>query len=159
MIEEAALRDHDVTIVRSVQARREVLWRLWTESCHLARWWGPHGFTNPECSIDPRPGGDLRILMRSPDGEEYLNVGTVRVAEPPRRLVFTVALLDVDGDRRLENLTSVEMVDHGATTEVTVQVEVLHATAAARNNLAGMRRGWSESLERLALIGAEGVHP
>ena len=159
MIEEAALRAYDVTIVRSVPARPEVVWRLWTESCHLARWWGPHGFTNPECSIDPRPGGDLRILMRSPDGEEYLNVGTVRVVEPPWRLVFTVALLDDDGDRRLENLTSVEMVDRGAATEVTVQVEVLHATAAARNNLAGMRRGWSESLDRLALIRAKGVHP
>jgi uncharacterized protein YndB with AHSA1/START domain len=132
------------------------LWRLWTEPRHLAEWWGPHGFTNPECSIDPRPGGELRILMRSPEGEEYLNVGVVQVAEAPKRLVFTITLLNADGSRRLENLTTVDLSDRGGATEVTVRVRVLHATPDARENLAGMQDGWSESLERLARTTGKG---
>jgi uncharacterized protein YndB with AHSA1/START domain len=79
--EPAGLGVQDLLISRTVKARREVVWRLWTEPRHLAEWWAPHGFTNPECSIDPWPGGELRILMRSPEGEEYLNVGMVQVAE------------------------------------------------------------------------------
>lgn len=156
MLEDAALRSHDLTLVRRVELRREIVWRLWTESRHLARWWGPHGFTNPQCSIEPRVGGRLRILMRSPDGEEFLNVGRIEVAEPPQRLVFTIALLDGDGGRRLENLTTVELADLGAATAVTVRVRVLHATPDARDNLAGMRDGWSESLTRLAQVKHEG---
>jgi uncharacterized protein YndB with AHSA1/START domain len=88
--------------------------------------------------------------MRSPDDEEYLNVGTVRVADEPRLLVFSIALVNTDGTVRLENLTTVELEDRGAATEVTVRVQVLRATPDARENLAGMREGWSESLERLA---------
>jgi uncharacterized protein YndB with AHSA1/START domain len=88
--------------------------------------------------------------MRSPDDEEYLNVGIVRVADEPRLLVFSIALVNTDSTVRLENLTTVELEDRGAATEVTVRVQVLRATPDARENLAGMRDGWSESLDRLA---------
>lgn len=140
----------EMVLTRTVRLERSLVWRLWTESRHLAAWWGPHGFTSPECSIDATPGGEVRILMRSPDDEEYLNVGTVRIVDAPRLLVFSIALANTDGTVRLENLTTVELVDRGASTEVTVRVQVLRATPDARENLAGMRDGWSESLDRLA---------
>jgi hypothetical protein len=44
---------------------------VWTDPSHLAQWWGPHGFTNPVCEMDVRPGGALRIVMRAPDGTDY----------------------------------------------------------------------------------------
>jgi uncharacterized protein YndB with AHSA1/START domain len=156
MAEEAVPRVPDLLITRMVKARREVVWRLWTDPDHLAEWWGPRGFTNPECSIDPRAGGELRILMRSPDGEEYLNVGTIQETEAPKRLVFTIALLNRDGSHRLQNLTTVDLADRDGATEVTVRVQVLHATPDARENLAGMRDGWSESLEKLAQTAEKG---
>src|ERR1700734_3806632 len=84
----------EMVLTRTIQLERGLVWRLWTESRHLGAWWGPHGFTNPECSIDPTAGGEVRILMRSPHGEEYLNVGAVRVADEPRLLVFSIALVD-----------------------------------------------------------------
>jgi uncharacterized protein YndB with AHSA1/START domain len=140
----------EMVLTRTVRLERGLVWRLWTESRHLASWWGPHGFTNPECSIDATPGGEVRILMRSPADEEYLNVGTVKVADEPRLLVFSIALVNRDGTVRLENLTTVELEDRGVATEVTVRVQVLRATPDARENLAGMREGWSESLDRLA---------
>ena len=142
----------EMVLTRTVRLERSLVWRLWTESRHLAAWWGPHEFTNPECSIDATPGGEVRILMCSPDDEEYLNVGTVRVADEPRLLVFSIALVNTDGTVRLENLITVELEDRGATTEVTVRVQVLHATPDSRENLAGMRDGWSESLDRLAVL-------
>ncbi|SEO85728.1 SRPBCC domain-containing protein [Amycolatopsis saalfeldensis] len=93
-IEDALLTPREVVFTRTVRVERSLVWRLWTESRHLAQWWGPHGFTNPECAIDPRPGGRLGILLRSPDGDEYLNVGAVQLIDPPAQLVFTVALLN-----------------------------------------------------------------
>ena len=142
-------------VTRTVNAQRSLVWRLWTESRHLAAWWGPHCFTNPECAIDPRPGGQLRIVMRAPNGEEFVNVGTVRSVNPPKRLVFTLTLLNADGSPRLENLTTVDLVDGGASTQVTVRVQVLYATEEAHENMAGMNDGWSQSLERLSDLGAK----
>jgi uncharacterized protein YndB with AHSA1/START domain len=152
-----ASRLDELVLTRTVRLERRLVWRLWTESRHLAAWWGPHGFTNPECSIDATPGGEVRILMRSADGEEYLNVGTVKVADEPRSLVFSIALINPDGSVRLENLTTVELEDRGLVTEVTVRVQVLRATPEASENLAGMRDGWSESLDRLAGLENEGA--
>src|ERR1700677_99506 len=148
----SALRE--LVLTRTVAMDRALVWRLWTEPQHLAQWWGPHGFTNPECSIEPRPGGRLRIRMRSLDGQEYLNAGIVQVAEPPERLVFTIALLNPDGSCRLENRITVDLIERGAATEVTVRVQVLQATTDAGENLAGMGGGWSESLARLAEMAA-----
>ncbi|HEY2059644.1 MAG TPA: SRPBCC domain-containing protein [Amycolatopsis sp.] len=156
-IEDALLSPREVVFTRAVKAERSLVWRLWTESRHLAQWWGPYGFTNPECAIDPRPGGRLRILMRSPEGGEYLNVGAVQVLDPPARLVFTVALLNPDGSRRLENRVTADFADRGGETEVTVRVEVLHATPEAREDLAGMSDGWNGSLHRLSMLVAEGA--
>lgn len=111
-----------------------------------------------ESGVLDRPAGGRRATDPDalPDGAEYVNVGTVQEAEAPKRLVFTIALLNRDGSRRLQNLTTVDLADRGEATEVTVQVRVLHATPDARDNLAGMRDGWSESLQKLSNAAEEG---
>lgn len=144
-------------IARVVYGRREVVWRMWTDSAHLAAWWGPHGFTNPECSIEPRPGGHIRILMRSADGQEFLNVGTVESIHEPERLAFTISLLDDDGQPRLTNHTTIEFEDRGPETKVTVQVRAELIRPEAQENVKGMHNGWLESLERLSRTIEEGL--
>lgn len=44
-------------ITRTFNAPRDLVFRAWTEPRLLTRWWGPHGFTLPFCTIDLRPGG------------------------------------------------------------------------------------------------------
>ena len=61
---EAASRE--ITITRLVDAPRELVFRAWTAAEHLARWWGPEGFTVPECESDPRPGGAIRMNRCDP---------------------------------------------------------------------------------------------
>jgi uncharacterized protein YndB with AHSA1/START domain len=84
-------------------------------------------------------------------------VGTVKVADEPQLLIFSIALVNPDDSVRLENLTTVELEDCGLATEVTVRVRVLRTTPEASKNLAGMRDGWSESLDRLAGLETDGV--
>lgn len=40
----------------------------------LPRWWGPEGFTCRTEAIEPRPGGEWRVMLVGPDGREYDNV-------------------------------------------------------------------------------------
>lgn len=67
----------DRTIV--IGARPDTVFRFFTDSGRWARWWGAGS------SIDPRPGGDMRI--RYPDGREAS--GQVIEIDPPKRIVFT----------------------------------------------------------------------
>jgi uncharacterized protein YndB with AHSA1/START domain len=150
-IDDAVLPEHrELTLVRVYDAPRALVFKAFTDPAHLARWWGPHGFTTPVCEFDARPGGALRIHMRASDGRVHVTQGEVREIVIPDRLVFVIALREDDGSIRLENLTTVTFAEHDGKTELTLHVRVLQATAAAAPNLAGMRIGWSQSLERLA---------
>jgi uncharacterized protein YndB with AHSA1/START domain len=62
-----------------VAADRDVVFRFLSDDARWAAWWGAGS------SIDPRPGGAVRI--RYPDGTEV--AGTVEEIVPPARLVFT----------------------------------------------------------------------
>lgn len=143
----------ELTLTRTFNAPRNLVFAAFTDPAQLAQWWGPHNFTNPVCEIDPRIGGKLRIDMRGPAGTVHDVIhkltGTIREFVPPERLVFTVALHETDGSTRLENLTSVSLVEHAGKTTITLHVRVIHATAAAEQNLAGMAAGWGQSLDRL----------
>jgi uncharacterized protein YndB with AHSA1/START domain len=162
----------ELTLVRTFDAQRELVFAAFTDPRHLAQWWGPHGFTNPVCEFNARPGGALRIHMRGPDGGIYKAQGVVREIVTPERLVFTIAVREDGGGIRLENLTSVTFVEgtgvegtgvegmdvegggaeHAGKTTLTLHVRVLQATAAATANLAGMPVGWSQSLDRLGAL-------
>jgi len=149
-IDDAVLPEHrELTLVRVYDAPRALVFKAFTDPVHLARWWGPHGFTTPLCEFDARPGGLLRVHMRAPDGSVHVTQGEVREIVAPERFAFTIALLEDDGSIRLENLTTVTLVEHAGKTELTLHVRVLQATAAGAPNLAGMQVGWSQSLERL----------
>src|SRR5512133_1069200 len=67
----ADLGSKGVTLTRTFDAPREVVWRAWTDPKLLAKWWGPRMFTTPRCEVDVRPGGAILIDMRGPDGVIY----------------------------------------------------------------------------------------
>ena len=52
---------------RICDAPGELVFKAWTDSKHMEQWWGPHGFANPVCEMDVRPGGSYRIHMRGPN--------------------------------------------------------------------------------------------
>ena len=151
----------EVTLTRTFDAPRELVFRMWTDPVHIAKWWGPHGFTNPVCELDVRPGGALLIHMQGPDGVVYPMKGVFQEVVVPERLVFTDSALEDDaGCAGLEGITTVTFTEHDGKTTITVEAVIFNATPAAAAALAGMEEGWSQSLERLAALVAmasEGV--
>ena len=137
-------------LTRVFAAPRPLIFRLWTDAQHVAQWWGPHGFTNPVCQLDARPGGAIRIDMRGPDGTVYPMTGRYRDIVEPERLVFASAALDAAGQPLFEVLTTVIFSEQGSMTSLALEAHVVEATAAADPYLAGMDAGWTQSLERLA---------
>jgi uncharacterized protein YndB with AHSA1/START domain len=150
-----ASSEWDLVMTRVFDAPRELVFKAWTETKHVAQWWGPKRFTNPVCEMDVRPGGTIRIHMRAPDGVVYPMTGVFQEIVVPERLVFVSSALDDKGNSMFDVLSTVTFADQGAKTTLTLQLRVIKSTAAAPQYLRGMETGWMQSLDRLGeLLGA-----
>jgi uncharacterized protein YndB with AHSA1/START domain len=80
--------DREIVTTRVLEAPRELVWRVWTDPQHVAKWWGPTGFTTTTTAMDVRKGGQWRFTMHGPDGRDYANLVTFLEVEAPARLVY-----------------------------------------------------------------------
>jgi uncharacterized protein YndB with AHSA1/START domain len=139
----------DLVMTRTFDAPRELVFKAWTDPKQVQQWWGPHGFTNPRCEVDARPGGAIRIDMRGPDGMVYPMKAAFEEVREPERLVFVTSALDDKGNSMFDVRNTVTLVERRGKTELTLQAQVIRSTAVAPQYLKGMEVGWSQSLERL----------
>jgi uncharacterized protein YndB with AHSA1/START domain len=144
--------EREVIITRLFNAPRALVFQAWTDPQHLARWWGPKGFSNPVCEADVRPGGAWRIVMRGPDGTEYPGGGVYHEIVVPERLVFTNIAWDRGGKPILDGLTTVTFAEHGGGTKLVLQTRATGLVSYAAQMLEGMEAGWTQSLERLEAL-------
>ena len=140
----------EITITRTFDAPRKLVFSMWTDAKHLAAWWGPHGWTNPRAEADPRPGGKILIHMQAPDGTVHPMGGVFDEIVPHERIVLTTFVDMPDGKRVLEARTTVTFQDVGRKTKVTVNASGVGFTDFSANMLAGMEAGWSQSLDKLS---------
>lgn len=83
--------DSEIVLIREFDAPPEMMWRVWTDPDLLARWFGPEGFTNHDCVVEPRVGGRWQVIMRGPEGtdfnQDYPIKSMIVELDPPHRLV------------------------------------------------------------------------
>ncbi|MFC3106967.1 SRPBCC domain-containing protein [Undibacterium arcticum] len=162
---QAPAAGNEFVISRLLDAPRTLVFQAWTDPTQMARWFGPHNFTNPVCEIDLRVGGAHRIVMRSPDGVDYPIKGVYREIVAPERLVMTLdcsehpdAWHDMVKPNRArdernpagEMLSTVTFEDVDGKTKLTIRTRFESATIRDAMLKMGMTEGWTESLERLA---------
>ena len=82
----------DLVLERIVDVPTELVWIAWTTPEHIKRWFTPAPWTTVDCEIDLRPGGIFRTVMRSPEGQEFPNVGCYLEVIENKKLVWTNAL-------------------------------------------------------------------
>jgi uncharacterized protein YndB with AHSA1/START domain len=139
----------ELILTRILRAPRSLVFGAWTDPKHLARWWGPRGFTTTTYSMDVRPGGEWRFVMPGPDGTDSKNRIVYLEVDEPERLVYDH--FGEEGDEKEKFQTTVTFLDRGTTTEVVMRA--LFPTAAAREFAAekhGAIEGGKQTLERLA---------
>lgn len=83
----------DLVLERELDVPVELVWEAWTDPESIKHWFAPKPWEITECEIDLRAGGMFRSVMRSPDGDEYPNLGCYLDIVPLQRLIFTDALL------------------------------------------------------------------
>lgn len=83
-----ASADREFVHSRLIDAPRDRLFRAFAEPAHLARWWGPDGFTSTFEIFELRPGGRWRFVLHGPDGSNYPNDNVFREIVAPERVVI-----------------------------------------------------------------------
>jgi uncharacterized protein YndB with AHSA1/START domain len=77
-----------IVMTRLFDARRELVWKVITDPKHVAEWYGGHGFTNPVCEMDIRPGGRWHHVMQAPTGAQFTIDAVFTEVREPERLAW-----------------------------------------------------------------------
>ena len=83
------MEDREIVISRVFDAPREKVWRAMTDPAQVVKWWGPRRFTTTIETMNVKPGGLWKHVMRGPDGTEYPNESIFTEVVAPERIVYT----------------------------------------------------------------------
>jgi uncharacterized protein YndB with AHSA1/START domain len=154
-------------INRAFDAPIDVLFRMWTDPEHLARWLPPTGFTMKTLRADVRPGGENTYSMTN--GRDVTFHGRIRYREltPPSRIVYTQEFTDEQGrisrhphvptwPETMLTVVQLEEEEPGRT-RVTVIWEPYGEASAAeleffRGFRSSMNQGWAGSFDKLEAL-------
>lgn len=160
---QAEVAERQVILTRDFNAPRELVFRAWTESEAIARWWGPHGFTTEVVENDLRVGGQYQFVMRDADGNGFPVRGQYTEITPPSRLVMTddcscmpaqwLELYAAEEIARGDSIlnTSVLALEDLGDGRTRLRLEMTCCSNRLRDGLveAGMNEGWGQSFEKL----------
>jgi uncharacterized protein YndB with AHSA1/START domain len=138
-----------IRLERIIKAPREAVFDAWFSAEMLRRWW-PAGsdWETPVADVEPRVGGRLRLVMRSPEGEEFGGSGEYLEIERPERLAFKWTW-DGHAAHEGDQVIEVELNDRGdGTTQVLLTNRGLADDEAKRSH----REGWEASFDNLERV-------
>ena len=128
-------------ISRLLNASRNLVFEMWSKPEHLARWWGPNGFTLPRCKMDFRTAGAFQLVMRAPDGADFpLRGEYLEIIEPER-----IAFHEFHSQHGHEVFTIITLLEEDGKTRLIVQQAYLFESDATQ----GAPEGWQQTLNRL----------
>ena len=157
--ETAVVTDKDVRISHFFKADRGLVWRFWSEPDLMALWWGPNGFTAPIVKIDLKVGGKYMLVMRSPEGKDFRNIGNYNEVKEPEHMEMTVSFADEKGNvvpasyyGMGENFPLVMILSVDFTEENGGTRLILHYKGSSvldESYRKGMTEGWNEQFDKL----------
>ena len=115
-----------VRIERTFDAPAEAVFDAWTSPEVMRRWFHCEpDWETPQAEVDLRVGGQVRVVMRRPDGNEIGAGGKYTLIDRPRRLEMIWTFDDDPSNRQLIVLsfsesagsTTVVMVNSGISTD------------------------------------------
>ena len=141
----------DLVLERHADVPPALVWKAWTTPEHLVQWFAPRPWTITECELDLRPGGRLRFVMRSPEGELYPNEGCYLEVVPTERLVWTDALLPGYRPSAEPFFTAVILIEPDGNGGTHYTAIAIHRDAEGRrkHEEMGFHQGWGQVFDQM----------
>lgn len=153
-----AAASRQVTITRTLDAPRELVFRMWSRPELLTRWYAPRRCRLEVLHFDFRVGGEFRSRIREPDGSGCLCSAIFTEITEPERIAYTLCFVDEEGrfvsaksvgadaDWPDRTTVTVTFVEQNGRTTMTLQQTVLESVAKRT----GAYPSWLEMLDRLS---------
>lgn len=138
--------DLEILMTRDFAARRELVFRAYTDPALIPKWWGLRDHTTTVDQMDVRPGGAWRFVCRDAEGNVFAFRGEYKEVVPPQKLVYTFEFEPMAGHVMTETVTF-----HEQKGKTRVTTRSTYASKADRDGMiaSGMERGAAESCDRL----------
>jgi uncharacterized protein YndB with AHSA1/START domain len=136
-----------VTITRTFNAPRALVWKALSEAEHAIRWWGPHRHKNRILEWDWRVGGNYKIESIIDDSTKIVFFGDYLEIEAPSKVVQTFSFDQLPpGAHSVDAVTLTEKDGKTIYTNVSTLPDV-----ESRDGMlaTGMETGVVEGFERL----------
>jgi len=141
MSQAAVASPSSLVVSRTYPATQERVFKAWTDANQLGQWFAPSDDYTTKASVDLRIGHEYRIAITHKGGNVHNVVGTYRLIEPPRKLIYTWRWEGAPTD----TLVTVDFAPEGDATKVTITHEQFLSTEDRdRHN-----EGWKGCVERL----------
>jgi uncharacterized protein YndB with AHSA1/START domain len=148
----------DLVIDRSIDVPVEKVWAAWTQPELMKQWFTPRPWKTVEVDNDLRPGGRANVIMESPEGQRFPNIGSYLEVIPHQRLTFTSVLLEnfqpapkpENGAMDMPFTASIIMKDLGnGRTRYIAHVRHADAKGCKAHADMGFHHGWGAALDQL----------
>lgn len=81
-------KDRELLVIKMLNAPIDLIWQAWIKPDHIAKWWGPNGFTTTITSMNTKPDGEWDLVMHGPDGVDYKNKSIFKQIMPYKKIVY-----------------------------------------------------------------------
>lgn len=140
----------ELRITRVFSAPRALVYQAWTDPAMLVKWFGCAAFSIISATADAVEGGSWRVLMRSPEGEDFPAYGRYLELKPVERIVMThhweKRTAEVNPSHHTTRV-SMELFEENDGTRLEFRQTGL-ANEASRDSHIG---GWCDSMDALAM--------
>jgi len=148
-----------VSTERTFNASEADVWRVWTDSDSIQKWWGPKGYTALVVRNDVREGGSYLWAMKSEKGKVFWNTGTYRKVVANKKIVSTMSFSNENG--KTIPGSQVPVPGHWPN-ELTVIVEFSESAGKARVTVREVgiplivyplsKIGWAQQFDKIQLL-------
>lgn len=142
--------DTEITMIRTFDAPRHLVWAAMTQPQHIKRWWGRGN--DLDVTLDFREGGNYRYVEHAEDGNDYAFRGEIREIVPEERVVQTFEFEGMPGHIAVETMT-LEETDGRTTITTTSSFSTQEDRDGMLNS--GMETGANQSYDALDALLAE----
>jgi len=134
-----------ITMKRTLNAPRKLVWEAWTNVEHIIQWWGAKGMEIKVVEHEFKVGGKWKYTMLMPDGNEFISEGEYSEIVDLEKIVTTANFRPMTEGVTLESIFE----EDGDKTNFTFNV--IHPTeeyCLAQEKM-GIYNGWGSAFDRL----------
>lgn len=144
----------ELILDRIIDAPRDAVWRCWTETKLLEKWFCPTPWYVTDAVLNLVPGGEFSSVMHGPEGEKFPNTGVVLEVVKGEKLVFTDAFTPGWRPAGRPFMVSEVLFKDAGNNRTHYIARAMHWTdeALKEHEAMGFHEGWGKAADQLEAL-------